>query len=1113
MTEHSKDTADLQFPVVGIGASAGGLEAIKQFLKGVPARTGMAYVFVQHLDPTHDSALTEILSKNSSLPIVEIINDVELKPDHFYVVPSNKILTVVDGKLKLDSRNVENKKIKLIDLFFSSLGAVHQSFAVGVILSGTLDDGTLGLKAIKTYGGITFAQDDSAAYDSMPQHAILSGVADFVLAPEKIVSKLIEINKPFQEDLIKNDKTRPKPPEDEDIFRQIVSLLRLRKRVDFAHYKQTTVIRRIQRRMALNQCVQPQDYLKMLTESKTEQDALFNDMLISVTEFFRDSNTFEVVCNTIIPDLLNSKPDNEPLRIWVAGCATGEEAYSMAICLDEFLRKEKSDKFREGRRMQIFATDLSEAAIAKARSGIYSEVDLKMVSPERLGRYFSKIDGIYQVNKNIRECCVFAQHNLIKDPPLSKMDLVSCRNVLIYLAPLLQKRVLTILHYALNEKGVLVLGKSETIGSHAELFTSFNKKEKIYIKKGTTGRFMNVTSAIKEHNMRHDEADVPTQQPAVINAFKKAEEILLTNYTPPGVLVNDNLDIVQFRGQTDPWLTPPPGKPSFNLLKMAREGLSFELRNILHTAKTNNTAAKKENLSFGTNGEQQYVTVEAVPLIDAPEPHYLVLFKKVVPTQLEDPKSLMEIGGSDKKNPLALRIQQLEKELAQNREDMRAITEDQEATNEELQSANEELLSGSEELQAINEELETAKEELQSTNEELSTLNHELLDRFEQLSKSQKFTEGIFTTIRDPLLVLDHEFRIIKATSGFYKKFELTSRETVGKILFELLDNHWNIPTLKKYLENITEENNSFFDIEITQTFPSIGKRNLIINGRQLDRVDGNKMFLLAIEDVTDRKKVEENILTLKKANEGLEHSNLELEQFAGIASHDLQEPLRKIITFSNIIHDRNLNVSEPAKPYLAKIAASAYRMHNLIKDLLNYSRITPDAEQPFTPTDLNEVIKNIMNDFELAIKEKNAELIIKELPVVPAVPLYMNQLFYNLINNALKFSRRGISPKIEISSKILNGPELAHYPNLNNKIPYTEIIVKDNGIGFSQKYAEQVFKLFNRLNNRDEYPGTGIGLALCRKIVVQHGGKIFAKSKEDEGTSFFILLPLTRAT
>ncbi len=1108
MTSSAKDSSPIQFPVVGIGASAGGLEAAKLFINAIPPNSGMAYVFVQHLSPTHESALAEILAKDAKIRVFEVTHDIKLEPDIFYTIPSNKILTLVDGKLQLAPRNTKNKKIKIIDLFFSSLGVVHQSFAVGIILSGTLDDGTLGLKVIKANGGITFAQDDSAAYDGMPHNAIKSGVADFIMSPEQMARKLLEINKPFQDAVTTGESTPAEetsspPSNDVEIYKQIITTLRLTKKVDFSNYKPTTLVRRIQRRMALTHSQLPSQYLTLLRERREEQTALFNDMLISVTEFFRDPKSFSVLCEKHLPELFIGKNSSNPLRIWVAGCATGEEAYSMGICIEEFL-SQNAEQFSEAK-IQIFATDLSEPSIAKARTGLYAESDLRGVSEERLARFFTKTDGMYRINKSIRENCVFAIHNLLKDAPFTKIDLISCRNVLIYLEPNVQKRIVTMFHHALNAKGILMLGKSEAIGKMTELFTQVNTQEKVFLKKEVANRYyMKVTSPRAEQRMRDDDTPVIIPKPKTIDVLKKAEELVLSKYTPAGVIVNENYDIIQFRGITENWLTSPAGTPSANLMKMAREGLSFEIRNILHQAKVTNSAIVKEGISLSVNGKQQYVKIEAVPIADIEEAHFLVLFQN---TSVAELNTSTKSEKSDLTEHLQSRINDLEKELALNREGMRAITEDQEATNEELQSANEELLSGSEELQAVNEELETAKEELQSTNEELLSLNQELVDRYELLNKSQKYTEGIVATMRDAFIVLNNEYRIVKATSGFYKKFDLSKKQTEGKILFELLDNQWKIPSLKKFLDSISDENNNIFDFELSYEFPTIGLRSLILNGRQLESLDGNKMILLAIEDSTVQRQLAENMGQLKRANEELERSNLELEQFAGIASHDLQEPLRKIITFLNIIGETKLGVSEEARPYMQKILFSAKRMQNMIKDLLSFSKLT-NIEHSFVPVDLNEIIKSILDDFELALHEKQVTVVSTNLPTVTGVPLYMNQLFYNLIHNAIKFTKKGKLSKLEIYSSELPKAETTRY-KLAQTNRYVDIIVKDNGIGFDQQHAESIFQLFNRLHDRDEYPGSGIGLAVCRKIVLQHRGKIFVESKENEGTTFHVILPL----
>jgi two-component system CheB/CheR fusion protein len=851
-------TSSLQFPVVGIGASAGGLDAVRAFLQALPAKSGMAYVFIQHLSPEHESNLPELLQRVAPFPVQEITDNLHIEQDHLYIIPQNKVVTAVDGALKLTPLDQKNKKGNTIDLFFSSLGVVHQSFAVGIVLSGALSDGTQGLQVIKSYGGLTFAQDEgSAAFDSMPRSAAKAGVVDFVLPPEKIAERLIAINHPFHSDYSTKDIPETLPRHDGEIFKQLLTVLRVRRGLDFSYYKQSTLKRRIIRRMALAKIEKPSDYLAFLRENKHEQDGLYNDMLISVTHFFRDTQSFDVLCGAIFPELISSKTINEPLRIWIAGCATGEEPYSMAMCLQEQL----GDK-AAAMKIQIFATDVSEIAIAKARMGVYRQTELEGISSSRLQQFFTKLDGSYQVSKTIRDMCVFAHHNLLKDPPFTRIDLVGCRNVLIYLEPVLQKRALTTFHYALKEGGYLMLGKSETIGINTDIFASFNSTEKIYRRKGLAsgGRFFTGGSPGREQTFR--DIDKSTQKDgADKDIFKLADDLILANFMPPAVLVNEKFDIVQFRGSTETWLTPPTGKPSYHILKMAREGLAFELRNILHLAKKTNLPARKFAVFFKLNGLQHFVNLQAVPLKDTAEPYYLVVFQTASSTGIQQIPAEKKLSPENVHYNLnELRTEQLEKELSEARADMRAITEEQETANEELQSANEELLSGSEELQSLNEELETSKEELQSTNEEIMIVNKELLDRNEQLDSSRLYAEGIVSTIRDPLIILDKELRVKRATDGFYHKFKTTEKETEGHYIYDLGNRQWDIPKLRELLEDLLPAKKKLEGFEVTPAFPVIGKRIMLLNARQIDNINGEKLILLAMEDITDKRKVEQGL-------------------------------------------------------------------------------------------------------------------------------------------------------------------------------------------------------------------------------------------------------------
>ena len=862
------------FPVVGIGASAGGLDAFKKLLKAIPADSGMAYVLVQHLDPSHESMLVEILQKVTDIPVLEIADDIKVQPNHIYILPSNKMIIANDGVLELTPRSAKSKMERNlpIDLFFTSLAEVHQSHAIGVVLSGTANDGTMGLKAIKEQGGITFAQDEaSAAYEGMPHSAVEAGVVDFVLPPDKIPQKLLELIS-----IIKGKDVEHIAQQDEDVFKQILSLLRIRKGTDFTYYKPSTIRRRILRRMAINKTEEPSVYLKYLREKKPEQDLLYQDLLIPVTDFFRDPKIFDSLSKAVFPLILKNKKEGEPIRIWVAGCSTGEEVYSMAICFKELL----GDRFSEDvhQRVQIFATDISEPAIAKARNGIYSKTNLIGLSQAHLKEYFTKNNGDYQAKKSIRDLCVFAVHNFLKDPAFSKMDFISCRNVLIYMEPYLQKKALITFHYALNQKGFLLLGKSETTSGVPDhfgvcLLKGTAKTDKIFIRKDIASKFVPTASLLREKSFA--DPNVSSKSEAIRTDFQKtADDIMLSKYTPAGVVVNETLDIVHFRGNTGHFLEPSPGKASLNLLKMAKEGLAFELRNILHKAKKENTTILKENIPIQINGIQTNISVEAIPLPNVIEPHYLVLFhqKAVDSRQLAVGNKQATVTNKretanekrETRNAQNLRIAQLEKELAQSREDMRSITEDQEAANEELQSANEELLSGSEELQSLNEEMETSKEELQSTNEELTVVNQEIIGLNEQITEARDYAEAIISNLYEPLLVLDKNLRIKSANSSFYKTFEVNEKDTEGKFIYDLGNKQWDIPALRELLQNILWHKSKLENFEISHNFPNIGERIVLLNARELVNETGSeKLILLAIADITEqknaRKKIEES--------------------------------------------------------------------------------------------------------------------------------------------------------------------------------------------------------------------------------------------------------------
>jgi len=1128
-------TTEKLFPVVGIGASAGGLAAFKALLKAIPEDSGMAFVLVQHLDSNHESQLPDILQKVTIVPVKEFSDKTIIEPNHIYVMPSNKVMEASDGKIQLAPlpEKIKNEVSHPINLFFSALAETYESHAIGVVLSGTASDGTKGLKAIKDHGGITFAQDTkSAGYSGMPNSAIQSGMVDFVLPPDKIPAKLLEVTQ------IANTSTDLKEPQslnEDDVFRQIIALLRVRNGTDFAYYKQTTIRRRILRRMAINKYKKVTAYLEYLRENKKEQDILYQDILIPVTSFFRDPNIFEKLSSTYLPQIIKGIPAGKTIRVWVAGCSTGEEAYSLAILFKELLETQSPGNHEK--QIQIFASDLSETAIEKARLGRYLNTEVAGVSEKRLKRFFTKTNGRFQVNRQIRDMCVFAVHNFLKDPPFGKMDFISCRNVLIYFEPYLQKKALTTFHYVINPDGLLLLGKSETTSGVPDLFSEVAKSEKIFSRKDVSSKFMQVVNRRTELDFNQTkEGTKPTKKNPEFQ--KTADEIVIKKYTPPGVVVNEAMDIVQYRGKTGPYLEQTSGKPSHNLMVLAVQGLAFELRNILFKAKQENTEVKKENIPVKINGDLRTISIEAIPLPNTIEPYYLVLFHDTS-SKIETPKPKTEAEetGKPSVNEKDLRIEQLEQELVDTREDMRNITEDQEVVIEELQSANEELMSSSEELQTLNEELETSKEELQSTNEELIVLNQEMSSLNEQIEIERNYSQSIVANIREPLLALDKNLKIRAANNAFYKQFKLNEKKTIGTLIYDLDGKNWDFPELRALLEEIIPEKPIIHDYEVIRKFSGIGKLHLLINAREVVNEDKSEnLILLSIEDITEQvkekeknrkiqerhtkeleEKIEKRTAELKSANEELRDinqelvsMNKELESFTYISSHDLQEPLRKIQTFAGrILEKEDQNLTEKGKTYFNLMQNAAQRMQQLIDDLLDFSRLNT-TERVFERVNLGTIVEKVIASFNESIEEKQATVEMETMCEADVIVFQFRQLMHNLISNALKFSKPGVKPKIKIKSRIEKGSTFK-VKNLVQDKNYCHISVSDNGIGFEEKFNEKIFEVFQRLHSKDKYPGTGIGLATVKKIIVLHNGVIEVKSALKKGTTFDIYIPLLK--
>jgi two-component system, chemotaxis family, CheB/CheR fusion protein len=797
---------DKPLSIVGVGASAGGLEAFEQLLRALPSDSGMAFCLVQHLAPRHESILSELLAKATDMPVIEVTEGMHVQANHVYVIPPNADMSIVDGQLHLSPLSEDRALRMPIDSFFRSLADTYQSRSVGVILSGTASDGTLGLQAIKAMGGVTFAQDDeSAKYNEMPRNAIAAGNVDFVLPPAGIARELKRIATHVQvftpdEKGDANEKTTP-----DETLSKIFLLLRNLSRVDFRFYKPGTIKRRITRRMFLRKIESLDAYLQFLRKNREEVEALFNDVLINVTGFFRDPDAFENLKKTAFPAIMSHKNSNIPIRIWVPGCSTGEEVYSLAIMLLEFLG-EKAANFQ----VQIFATDLSESIISKARAGIYPESVAADISADRRRRFFRRIESGFQINKNIRDMVVFAKQDLAKDPPFSKLDMISCRNVMIYMSQVLQKRILPLFHYALNPGGILFLGSSETVGGFGDLFVSLDKKHRVYTKKTTSSPLPIefVPRFDEEREFEHQRRGETAQRP---DLQKIGEQMLLYRHSPASVMVNDRLEVVQSIGQTGPFLDPQPGDATLNLLRLVKTGLHMELRVAFQKAKRNGGTIRKESVLIDDSGGLKGVNFEIIPVKKTPgsERYYVVVFEEADRSPNREHSTKTGKGAPDKKagkkpmSRVGVENQRLKEELEATREYLQSIIEEQRTTNEELRSANEEIQSSNEELQSINEELETAKEELQSTNEELTTVNEELQNRNDELSKVNSDLSNLLSSVNIPIIMLGNDLRIRRFTPMAEKLMNLIPSD-VGRPITDIKPNV-KMPEMRQSIQRVID--------------------------------------------------------------------------------------------------------------------------------------------------------------------------------------------------------------------------------------------------------------------------------------------------------------------
>jgi two-component system, chemotaxis family, CheB/CheR fusion protein len=1203
--------------VVGIGMSAGGLDSLKELFAAMPAESGMAFVVIQHLDPSHVSYMAELLAKQTEMAVAQAEEGMAVQANSVYTIPPNKFLLIKENTLHLAAA-IKRDGIRMpIDFFFRSLAQDQREKAIGVLLSGSGSDGTLGIREIHAAGGIVIVQEpETAQFDFMLRSALATGLVDSALPPAQIGAALLQ----YVRQADAGAEEGPEPEAVQDDIHSILGLLAHQTGSDFHSYKKNMVWRRIQRRMGLNQITDISDYGRFLREKPDEMTRLSKDMLIGVTSFFRDPEAFDELRIKVISPLVQERNSDHPLRVWAVGCSTGEEAYSIAMLIrEEMSRKQKIFP------VQIFASDIDPDALKCAREGTYPESIAADVSDERLKRFFTKKDHSYQINKEVRESVTFAAHNLIADPPFLKIDLISCRNLLIYIEAEVQQKLQTAFAFVLNPEGYLFLGKSDGIPASGE-FEPVSKDFRIYRRKSSAASRLGIFP------MR---SPMPIGLQARIDrqpSFKLSDlnqEVLLKHFDAAVVLIDEAGGILHFYGPTHKYLSHPTGDANLNLFEMVGNRHSLKLRFAVEKAFQENGTVTLERVEFGEVGSSNAANITISCCVPKSGTRLAAAIFQEVRTALKPVP--VGISGEEAGERDAV-ITQLEAENKSLKEDLQATIDGYQTSHEELTAANEEVLAINEELQSTNEELETSKEEQQSVNEELVTVNNQLNEKVEELNQTnddlanflnstdvgtifldtafrirrftpsvtkffnlipsdvgrpvdhisskfidvnlvtiadsvlknlsaierqiqsfdgswymmrclpyrtlnnvidgvvftfgdvtmlkrseesaqaaRNYAESIVETIREPLLVLNGELRVVSANRAFYQTFRVSPQDTENRLVYELGNRQWDIPRLRQLLENILPHNTKFDDFEVDFDFPNIGQRSMLLNARRISNsADSTDLILLAIEDISERKLAVE----LFKSEEQLRQKTLELEQqliasgrlvslgeITASMAHEFNNPLGIIMGFAEDL----LSETDPASPQyksLAIIDEETKRCEKIIRSLLEFARPTKVERRAI---DVPSMVKNTLDLVANRLYKQKIEQVMEledHLAEVDADPSQLEQVLVNLYLNAIDAMPDGGTLTVRASE----GLESVG----NEKQNMVIISVTDTGFGIE---PENVPKIFHPFFTAKKKTGLGLGLPICERIVKNHGGKIEFESQPGTGTTFKIYLPLKRTS
>ncbi len=1109
--------------VVCVGASAGGLEALIALFKSLPKNTTAAFVVIQHLQPQHKSQLSEILSRETSLNVREAKNNTKVEPAHVYAIPSNTAMSISKGRLKIGGRikSVGGQYLP-INYFMTSLAKDQKQKAIGIILSGTGSDGTIGAKAIKDEGGLVFAQnEDTAHYFGMPESVINSHVANYVLAPKQMGQKLTHLT---THGYSNHPKSNTKIFDKQSDLNRILILLRDLTGVDFIHYKQTTIGRRIARRMMFHKIKNHVDYYKYLKKNPAEADILRKDILIPVTFFFRDPKLFAVLRKKAFPFIMNKRSSQNPIRLWVPACSSGQEAYSFAIALYEFLEERKMKPY-----IQVFGTDLSEALIEKARAGLYTDDISAQVSAERLRRFFVKTETGYKIVKHIRDLCIFSKHDIVGNPPLSNMDIVSCRNLLIYLDTFLQNKALSILHYALKPKGFLVLGTAESITAAANLFTAIDKKQKIYSK----NRLLGVTTAAAERPVtvfaaaeaykakKEDPSKQSLVTPLMAALLKEAK--IAKHYDPKAagsdkiIIGNAQMDVARLRKEftrtAENLKALSEEKDTFNEeLKAANEEIQSsneELQSMneeLETSKEEIQSTNEELLT--TNEELQNKNIELthanddlsnvfsstnIPIIivgnDLRIKRFTPMARKVmnlIPTDVERP-----IGDIK----LNIDIVNLEELILSVIEDM---------AQKELEAKDKDGRWYSVRIRPYR-TLDNKIDGAVITMVDIDAIKRSR----EEVQGALNYSQAIIETMKEPLLVLDKDVRILSANKAFYDAFKTKASDVEHKSLYKLDRNQWDVPQLRKLLEQVLSKQTSFNDFEALFDVPKVGRKTMILNGRPI-KMSGEKqpMILLVIEDITMRKKADEILkrdskdlkkIVKKKSMELLDlGTKMERAKYlsgvgtlAATISHELRNTLAAINLAAYNIRKKNTNPELEGS--LSNIDKMVLEGDHIINNVLSYSKI---KMAHFEEVEINDILRSCLDEIEAHVLDRAISILssidLTDNLFIDGDFTQLKEVFSNILNNALDavINKDGV---IEVASEI--------------KDSRVSILIRDNGEGIPKEDLGKILSPFFTTKAK----GTGLGLAVCNQIVMLHNGSIDIESSIGKGTKVEVTLPIHR--